>query len=505
MSIGKSQAANIVYTVLVLLWVMLVLLPISPLNMPYTQRDSGVFLYTGWRILNGELPYRDVWDHKPPVIFYIDALGLALGHDSRWGVWIIEFLFLSVAALIGFRLSRNLFGPLPAAIGTFLWLLTLFFLIQGGNLTTEFALPMQFICLWLVYQSEKQEKLGLRGFLIGAICGVAFFTKQTTIGVGISYIIFLLLNSVINRQFKGLLKKMLIIISGGLAIALIMILVFGSLGILKDFWQAAFVYNFYYSAESIGSHLRAMLFGMIDLSSTGMAYFGLIGWCFGFVWIVFRHATASTDERYLLFGVILLPVEILLTGISGKFNPHYYITLLPVFFLFASLAFKLIIDAMRPDNTKSVTAQTFFTAVILIVIAIIQFKDYHRLILDVRRINYDPQVAYIKSHTSKSDPLLIWGAEAGMLFYTQRLGASRFIYLYPLYMPESFSKPLIEEFLQDIIRTPPPLIINSRDPETPWLSFPTSSDEIRTGLQFLHTHYKFKEMLETWEVYEYVP
>ena len=67
-----------------------VLLPVSPLNMKFSYSDSGVFLYTGWRILNGELPYRDVWDHKPPIIFYINALGLAIANNSRWGVWLIE-------------------------------------------------------------------------------------------------------------------------------------------------------------------------------------------------------------------------------------------------------------------------------------------------------------------------------------------------------------------------------------------------------------------------------
>ncbi len=31
-----------------------------PALRPFPERDSGVFLYTGWRILAGEVPYRDV-------------------------------------------------------------------------------------------------------------------------------------------------------------------------------------------------------------------------------------------------------------------------------------------------------------------------------------------------------------------------------------------------------------------------------------------------------------
>ncbi len=47
--------------------------------------DSGVFLYAGWQILDGQIPYLDVWDHKPPGILYIDALGLLIGGGSRLG------------------------------------------------------------------------------------------------------------------------------------------------------------------------------------------------------------------------------------------------------------------------------------------------------------------------------------------------------------------------------------------------------------------------------------
>ena len=55
-------------------------------------RDGGFFLYAGQQILDGKLPYQDVWDSKGPAIFYTNALGLWLGGGSRWGVWFVEFL-----------------------------------------------------------------------------------------------------------------------------------------------------------------------------------------------------------------------------------------------------------------------------------------------------------------------------------------------------------------------------------------------------------------------------
>jgi len=36
------------------------LFPSNPTNMTLPSRDSGVFLYMGWRFLSGDIPYKDV-------------------------------------------------------------------------------------------------------------------------------------------------------------------------------------------------------------------------------------------------------------------------------------------------------------------------------------------------------------------------------------------------------------------------------------------------------------
>ncbi len=51
----KSSLGGIFVTAIIVIWVLLVLLPISPFNMPLSFTDSGVFLYTGWQILDGNI------------------------------------------------------------------------------------------------------------------------------------------------------------------------------------------------------------------------------------------------------------------------------------------------------------------------------------------------------------------------------------------------------------------------------------------------------------------
>src|SRR5256885_12737839 len=52
----------------------------------FIGRDSSVFLYVARRVQEGGGPYRDVWDHKPPLIYYLDVIGLALADRGVPGV-----------------------------------------------------------------------------------------------------------------------------------------------------------------------------------------------------------------------------------------------------------------------------------------------------------------------------------------------------------------------------------------------------------------------------------
>ena len=88
---------------------LLVALVLSQSN-PYKEalsRDNGFFLYAGSQILKGKIPYIDFWDSKGPIIFYINALGLLVGKGSRWGVWLLEFVFLFVESAVFFRVVKK--------------------------------------------------------------------------------------------------------------------------------------------------------------------------------------------------------------------------------------------------------------------------------------------------------------------------------------------------------------------------------------------------------------
>ena len=80
-------------------------LALSPFNNLSPGTDSSVFLYIGREMLHGSVPYRDLFDHKGIVLYFIEYLGYLIGFGNKIGVWIIELLNIFFTSLIFYRIS----------------------------------------------------------------------------------------------------------------------------------------------------------------------------------------------------------------------------------------------------------------------------------------------------------------------------------------------------------------------------------------------------------------
>ncbi len=75
---SRNRVVEHVLTVaLMALAVLIVLNQANPLT-TRLGRDSGMYAYVASRVVRGDTPYLSAWEHKPPGIFFVDALGLAL-------------------------------------------------------------------------------------------------------------------------------------------------------------------------------------------------------------------------------------------------------------------------------------------------------------------------------------------------------------------------------------------------------------------------------------------
>lgn len=482
------------------------LYPANPVNMTFPSRDSGVFLYVAWRLLVGDVPYRDVWDHKPPLIYFIDALGLSIAPDSMWGVWLIEGIFIFATFLVLYKLLEQEFNIYAAIAGSILFASGLVTILARGNVTEEYALLFQALCFLLIAKAAKADFPSHLSFWIGVSGGLAFNFKQTTIGVLIAYGLFILAFRFVQRRLP--LRDVFMLAAGWLLPSLLLVLYFASQNALSDFWEQAYLYNFFYVGKHEGIRRLLPVFtkGFLYLQNGYILHITILGWLSGlaYAWLRRKNFFNSINPM-ITIALIDLPVEVVMILISGRSILHYYLTPLPIIAVLAGISIYTL-----PELLRRVTAlqqfQRGMPAALLAIIALSQYGQiyyYSEYVSGVSSNSRANVVEYVRQNTHEDDRVLIIGAESVVNFLARRESPTRYVYQYPLAL--TGSRPMFEEYFNQIIENDPLLIIDTRGRETLtdrlYVPLQKRSEIVRLGVEYLGNNYEKVAQFGEWAVY----
>ena len=483
------------------------LFPGNPNNMTLPSRDSGVFLYMGWRFLSGDLPYRDIWDHKPPLIYFVDALGLSLTPDSLWGVWLFQFIIIFLTFFLIYKVLDREFGIAAALAGSITLASGLLTVLEQGNVTEEYALVFQALGLWLFLKAHKKNYPVQASFWIGLIGGLAFNFKQTTIGVWIAYTLILFAVRIFQRKSPFL--DLLCLLGGWLIPSIIFVIYFASHNALVDYWEQAFLYNFTYIGKHEGLRRLVPVFfkGFLLLSQGGVLYLAALGWLagLGYLWVN-RKARL---HPLVLVALVSLPIEVILITISGRSIIHYYLTLLPVIAILTGVliyAVPRLLEKIPKGAFQKINRWTpaiLLLAVILLQIG--QIKYYPEYVRVLALNEYAPVIDYVAINTEEDDKVLIIGAESVINFLTRREAPTRYVYQYPLALLGR--RPMFEEYFNQILQNDPVLIIDTRGrtrlDEKLYTPLQKRSEIVREGVRYLGENYQQVAQFGEWFVYRF--
>lgn len=519
----SARVRSAVVAVLGLLIFFGVLIPLSPVVEKVPGRDSGTYLYMGQMILEGGVPYRDGWDQKPPLVYLINALGLWLGSGSWWGVWLLELVSLIVAATLGFRMLQRAFGVSPALFASTAWLVSLGSLLDGGNLTEEYALACQFTTLGLFAVSESRHRYGWRGVAIGLLTAVAFCLRQNLIGTGLSVILYIVLTRLSSHRFGQLIAELVSILIGATAGLAVVGAYLATHGVIADFWDQVFRYNLFYADVSPMSRIRALFEGLRIMAQSGIALIAIASWLMSLWYLII---SGRWDERVRsLIGVFLIgvPVEFMLATIAGNVYPHYLIAWLPIcsvgIGLFAYSMWNGRIAPARVDvkGSHALTLNSGWPLALLLAMSVLPTARTLYHIGVSHQSNASSQVVeYLRAATSDQDLVLMWGAEPSVNFLSHRRSPTRFFSQDPLYNPRYHTPVMIAEFFSDLKLKRPSFIIDAsaRNPRFPpldaverkhWLAhYPgLLLPEIEPIFQYVSTHYEVIRVIDDWPIYRY--
>jgi hypothetical protein len=272
-----EKTSRILLIVFLIVLVGVTLSVVSPAVQMTPGRDSGIYLYTGWQINQGKILYSEVWDHKPPLIFFIEAAGLGLGNGSVWGVWALQVAFVSAAFVLAAGLLMQFSTVLEAGGIAAAGILLLFSVLHGGNFTEEYALPFQFGAILLFFLAERKGYNFWRSFGMGMLLAMAFHLRQNLIGVGIAIGLVMVLRGLFTRK-AGEWLPLLPMAAGFGLVAGLWIVFFAAQGALGDYWDAAFAYNFYYSDLGLLEYLKGMQDALGFIVSVPGFAMGILAW-----------------------------------------------------------------------------------------------------------------------------------------------------------------------------------------------------------------------------------
>ena len=164
----------------------------SPLYAFNDWMDANIFFTMGRSMLGGRVLYRDVFDHKGPVLYLLYGLaGLVGGTDFR-GVLVLEIIAMTSFLYTGLRTAELLAGrrlsmwwmALPAAG------MAASRAFSHGGSAEELLLPFLAAALYgLVKCLTANRQMPLRTVALqGFLCGCALLLKYTVLGFYLAWV-----------------------------------------------------------------------------------------------------------------------------------------------------------------------------------------------------------------------------------------------------------------------------------------------------------------------------
>ncbi|PDW04218.1 ArnT family glycosyltransferase [Candidatus Viridilinea mediisalina] len=491
----------------------------APLHALPLERDEGAYAIIAARLLAGDVLYRDLFDHKPPLVHLVYMGAVALPGDPVVAVrqWATGYLMVSGGLL--FALAWRLYGRLAALASLALCLsYASSWRFQGLTFNSEavLMLPATLGCLLAVEALLRQRP----GWLFGA--GVAVGLATLAKPIGLALLVPLLLAPLLARwTWQRILLGVSLAALGLLAPLLAFMLIIWMQGALGAAYEALWVYNRLYAAESLAQGWNWAQLWRIWQPMLTLGLPALLGW----LWISLgmalylrrssarkptmdsapeSEAVSSSKSRQgrkarssglakaehiptggqaapqprsmpigwlaahslvSLWGLALLATAFL----SLRPYPHYYLAAMPIFSLWAGAGL-----AWWAQGLAQRMGQTWIAALLASLITGALIAPVPNEIAELRQMEPNDQIsqlyewdgayffayarevaAYVANNVPPDQPIFVWAAEPQIYYLAQRRPSSRFVYDYPVDRLPSAR----EELLASLRQHAPPLII----------------------------------------------
>ncbi len=203
----KKEAGVFGYALLIAAAVLLFATRSSPCYPINDWCDANIYLSIGKGMAQGQVVYRDLYDHKGPLLYFMHMLCALISFRDFLGVYIMEavlcasFLFLCHKVLCLYGAEKAAWAALPVLA---LMLYTSVSFAEGDS-AEEMCMPLLMGMIYLTLRFLRSGRSAMKkGTLMahGALAGCVFWIKFTIMGVPAGLLLVLLVRHMARREWK---------------------------------------------------------------------------------------------------------------------------------------------------------------------------------------------------------------------------------------------------------------------------------------------------------------
>ena len=436
--------------------IVLLLSPLSPLSRVISTGDSNVYVYCAQQILDGKIMYKEVFDHKGPLLYLINAFGLIIGNGNTIGVWFLEIVSLFTSLLFIYKSIRLFYDKFIALISS-LSSLILFMLTSGGNIPDEYAICFISIAMYYFFKIFRKDSIKQKHYFIISLCFACVLLLKPNLVImwGVGWLLYLIL--LIKEQKWTVLKSFVIFSFIGVVVVLIPFFFYFSItDSITDFKFCYWDFNRAYSDFSIKSMLvriskRAYLYPIYRYCNVHI-------FLFSFLIVAVINFKYFQNKRLIIFVASTLLLSIIGVSLGQYLLVFYYLIFVPIL----SFVFATIYHFIRKNISYHSKMVCF---VLFLFLNSLSFSVGSTLIKGnlTPNIARENLVSFVKENTDAKDEITVFGNSCWIYSLSERKSASKYAYTHPIIFINKCGDKMFKDYYSDIEIKKPKLIILDLD------------------------------------------
>lgn len=320
---SKIEKIQLYFCLFVLAFITSLFFLQNPFVHKYMTFDTSVYQYIGQLVTEGYVPYRDVFDHKGPLVYLYYTLGYYV--HPMFGVWVFEVISLFFSLVLAYQIAKKYLNSCTYVISTATILAIIPPFDSIGNTESMSFLPV-FYAIFILQKFINERKVTRsEAAILGAVSAVLLLIKPTLLAPIFVFVIYMIGQWLKQRNFKDMFSFMFY---GGMGGLIPLMIILGWLfcnHALKDFFDDYIIFNFEYMHRY--KYLKTYSASFLFFSKEMMMVF------IGVIWVLlcFKFAAFSAPQKtfiIVLSVALVLTLILVITPCNG--HSHYLTSAFPL-------------------------------------------------------------------------------------------------------------------------------------------------------------------------------